>query len=980
MGAFPVHEVKNVEKHALLDGIQDGYVEADNTGIISFANQPFVRSLGLREQSEVTGKCFWEFTRKQYERGIALAYRSVIDTGQPSDYLQIAFSVRHGPDLIGEAVITPVSLRGKVTGTRIVVRDVTHRYESEKSTAFQKDFLDALLQQAPMAIATVDKKKEISHVNLAFQRLFDRSAEETIGRRMEQFIESPELRQAINEYMDLRSPEPLFISGQSRKREGSVAELEIFIQPFFAGSINYGHLVFCNDVSNIRKAEAELVNATTAYRTVLDTLQDAYFEADERGFITYVNQPLVEATKYGSKDELIGMHFRHLVDMGARLHFLKEFKKLFETSEPVRSLQIPYLTKDGTRFSSEVVASPIIEDGRTTGTRGIIRDISARVKAEELLKKAKEAAETRARELNSLNRVAQQVSRSLNLQDILDSACRELTRLFPLQCASIALTGWNNNLLEVKAAHWTEPSERKSGSRRLSVKPREFDALSKVVNEKQIQILQADEFQYVPEELRALFGGTGSRTLMMLPLITRGETFGCIGLTHRDPGARFHPGQAELAETVTSQIAYAVENARLYAQTERALDLAERDLEIGREIQSGFFPHSVPDVPGWEISTFFQAARQVSGDFYDVYQIGERRLIGLVVADVCDKGVGAALFMVLLRTLIRSASEQNGNLDSPDILMQTITRVNRYVVNHHGRSNMFATLFMGILDPGTDDFHYINAGHEPALLIGPTGELKKELLPTGPAIGFSAEIPFETGHLELMPGELILSYTDGFSEARDMQCRMYSGERFIREARQVWPSAYSAVKHLEWEIFSHMGDQVQLDDLTLVGLRREGVNEIPSHQMTRTAVLSHLDHFRTFVETSCKLFGVGSEVSESLKLAADELCSNVIQYGYNGSDPGEITLIAQRLPGGIRLVIEDSGAPFNPLKVDAPDLAIDLEKRKIGGLGIHIAKEVTDELVYERKAGKNRVTLVIKDQYSENKKASISNGTIGKTR
>lgn len=177
-----------------------------------------------------------------------------------------------------------------------------------------------------------------------------------------------------------------------------------------------------------------------------------------------------------------------------------------------------------------------------------------------------------------------------------------------------------------------------------------------------------------------------------------------------------------------------------------------------------------------------------------------------------------------------------------------------------------------------------------------------------------------------------------------------------------------------------MGDQVQLDDLTLVGLRRENTNEVPSHRMTRTADLAHLAHFRAFVETTCKLFSVETEVAESLRLAADELCSNVIQYGYNGSDPGEITLIAQRFPGEIRLIIEDSGVPFNPLEADAPDLAIDLGERRIGGLGIHIAREVSDELGYERKSGKNRTMLVMKDQDSENKKASISYGTIGKTR
>lgn len=954
MNTSPFEKGSTVE---FLDEIPDGYVEADRDGRVTFANLSFIKALGFSERKEIIGKHLWMFTRKQYLRGMKLTYQTVIESGLPSDYVQIIYDGKNGYYFVGEAAISPLQEHGKVRGTRSMVRDVTHRFETERERAFQKDFLDALLYQAPIAIATIDKTLKISLVNPAFQRLFRCSAEEAEGKPMEHFLSATELKDRLNEYGGQRSPDTAFISGQQRLNNGAMAELEVSVQPFFAGSINYGHLVFCNDITDVRKAEVELVNTTTAYRSVLDTLQDAYFEADARGYITYVNQPLVEATRYDSKEDLIGLHFRHLVDYDSRIFFLNAFKKLFETRQPIRSLQIPYLTKAGTRFSSEVVASPIIDEGIVTGTRGIIRDVSARVQAEELLKAAKEAAESRARELTSLNRLAQQVSRSLNLREILETACREMTRIFPVQSATVALMDHKNHLLKVKASYGKRSPDRFSGDQMIFGEPLDNEVLRDVIEEKQVQIVTGEGGDAAAERWKALFGESGIKALMLVPLITRGETLGCIGMVHRKPGALFHPDQVELAETVTSQIASAMENARLYAQTERALDVAERDLEIGREIQSGFFPRSIPSIQGWEIATFFRAARQVSGDFYDVYPIGKSGYTGWLVADVCDKGVGAALFMVLLRSLIRSSSEQSGDLPPGELLQETISRVNNYVVRLHGRSNMFATLFMGILDPDRGHLHYINAGHEPALVIGPSGMIINELIPTGPAIGFSDEIPFEVGDLPLLPGEIVISYTDGFSEARDMQCLMYSGERFIREATGVWPSAYSVVKHLELDVFSHMGDQVQLDDLTLVGLRRKQDKEVPCHRLTRKAELKNLSHFRNFVAESCRLFQVEEEITESMKMAADEICSNVILHGYQGLPAGDLTVTVEYHESEVRIVTEDAGHPFHPEVTSGPDLGNDINKRKIGGLGIYMVKELMDEIVHERKSGKNHLTF-----------------------
>ncbi|HEV8610636.1 MAG TPA: response regulator, partial [Thermoanaerobaculia bacterium] len=128
----------------------------------------------------------------------------------------------------------------------------------------------------------------------------------------------------------------------------------------------------------------------------------------------------------------------------------------------------------------------------------------------------------------------------------------------------------------------------------------------------------------------------------------------------------------------------------------------ERELDIGREIQASFLPDELPRVAGWEIAARFSPARQVAGDFYDAFPLGSGVQIGIVVADVCDKGVGAALFMALFRSLIRAFAERafaDSSSSDPARIQSTIVSTNDYIARTHGSANMFATLFFGVLDP-----------------------------------------------------------------------------------------------------------------------------------------------------------------------------------------------------------------------------------------------------------------------------------------
>jgi len=773
-------------KLEILDQLEDGYVETNAEGIITYVNLPLLRELGHDQREEILGKHFSQLVQEKYANGARKVLDRLFHTGRALEHFNTKYVRKGGNPFIGEGKFSPLLDEGKVTGCKATIRNITQRSNAEKELAFQKDFLDALLHQAPIAIVIINKENLISHVNPAFAKLFGYAQEEVVGKSLDQYVSSPDILKEMKEYSENESSEPLYITGQRQKKDGHMAEVEVIVQPFFAGSINYGHVVFYNDISEKRKAEEELISITNAHRAVLDSLSDSYFEADVAGYLSYVNKAFVEATHYSDRNELIGKHFRHLVARDSRMHFLREFKKFYASDQGFKPLQINYLTKDGAEFSSEIVASPILENEKVVGTRGIVRDISIRVKAEEILRQAKLSAE-------------------------------------------------------------------------------------------------------------------------------------------------------------------------------QALNVAERDLEIGREIQQGFFPQELPQLPGWEISTFFKAARQVSGDFYDAFPIENTPFTCMVVADVCDKGVGAAMFMVLLRSLIRANSEGfHKDTEGKELIGHMARSVNNYIVHTHGQSNMFATAVLSILEPASGRLHYVNGGHDAPLLIDASGKIRQALESNGPAFGFTTELDFKPESIELRPGDTLLTYTDGFSEARNASGDFYGDEQLFSEAARKWTSAFSAVKYLELAAFSHMAGQAQADDLTMLALRRSLKNESPLHRLTLKAEMDMLPGFRNFAGEVCQMLQVHEDIRGSVKMIVDELCSNIIMHGYKDAERGYIQVSMEEATKELIIQIEDTGPPFDPTELKAPKLGEDIRDRKTGGLGVFLVKELVDQLDYERKDDRNLLSMKIK--------------------
>jgi phosphoserine phosphatase RsbU/P len=707
-----------------------------------------------------------------------------------------------------------------------------------------------------------------------------------------------------------------------------------------------GRLIQFSDVSEKIQAEANLLTVQETLESLVNSLHDSYFEADPTGVLTYANSPFINALGF-PEEEVIGKHFRHFTQRKDIRDIFQKFHQVIETKTPLEPFRYDYRAKDGRIYMAETTVSPIIKNDVVVGTRGLMRDITDRVLAEEALRQTKEEAEARAEELAAINRISMIVNQSLNLDDILQALCKELTQIFPVRNAGIGLLSADQGSLEIVAFHSINPEEVSALG---MVLPFEGNVSSQeVIEKKKTVVIQDSQTDPRTQSLADISRSRGTKSILIVPLLTRGNAIGTIGMPAREPEHVFTENEVRLAETVATQIAAAIDNARLYARTESALDVAERDLEIGRQIQAGFFPERLPDVSGWEIVAHFEAARQVAGDFYDVFQFRNSKFIAFVIADVCDKGVGAALFMVLFRSLLRAFSETEVNDDNArEQLLKIILNTNNFIAEYHGKSNMFATLFFGILDPDTGNLYYVNGGHEPPVILDKEGRITRRLMPTGPAVGMFPDLEFRVEKIMFECGDCLVGFTDGTTDAKNMLGELFTEGRLLENIASPWTSIFSMVFELKTALKNHIGEQHQFDDITLLSFRRKLPQDKGHHVICRVARMDNLGELRAFAEEAARQGGLVHDDAFAFKLAVEEICANIIQYGFGGGEPGFISLAFEVEEDKARLMIRDDGKYFSPDQAAVPDIEADWDERDIGGLGMFFVKELMDQVKYQK--------------------------------
>jgi phosphoserine phosphatase RsbU/P len=245
------------------------------------------------------------------------------------------------------------------------------------------------------------------------------------------------------------------------------------------------------------------------------------------------------------------------------------------------------------------------------------------------------------------------------------------------------------------------------------------------------------------------------------------------------------------------------------------LDVAQiNTLANARRYLAEMLPVKTALPQDWQMAVHLTPSPEVAADFYDLFYLANNQ-IGFVIADVGDKGIEAAIFSAVVRNLLRGFAEQ---ASEPETILQSVAKLNNYIVANHSQSGLFLTLFFGVLNPATGILHYINAGHQPALLVRNDGS-RQLLAPTGIAVGLKANAAYRNYRVVLLAGDLLFAYTDGVVEAKNSEGKTFSRQALFNALENPEDSPVLMNIIIE-QLNQHMANQPPEDDITMLALRR----------------------------------------------------------------------------------------------------------------------------------------------------------------
>jgi sigma-B regulation protein RsbU (phosphoserine phosphatase) len=393
-------------------------------------------------------------------------------------------------------------------------------------------------------------------------------------------------------------------------------------------------------------------------------------------------------------------------------------------------------------------------------------------------------------------------------------------------------------------------------------------------------------------------------------------------------------------------------------RTRSVKERMESELNIGRDIQMSMLPLSFPAFPhrsDFDVHAALYPAREVGGDFYDLFLIDDNHFC-FCVGDVSGKGVGAALFMAVTKTLIKSRAAND--LSPASILSHVNTELAQ-----RNDSYMFVTVFLAILDLATGELAFSNAGHNPPYLKRSTGEIIPMKQRHGPVIGASEGLAYGQDEVTLRPGEYLFLYTDGVTEAMNIEKKLYSDARLEDLlVSNPFTSVEQAVQLSVQDVWEFQGQAEQADDVTVLSVSYAGrTEESRAHRLELQIVnkLEEITRVTEAISAFCEQHDLDGKNRRSLSLVFDELLNNTISYGYDDDDDDEHVIDIAVLVADGRLVatVSDDGKPFNPFVSATPDTELSVEDRPIGGLGVHLVRNVMDKVSYERRGEHNVILL-----------------------
>ena len=385
---------------------------------------------------------------------------------------------------------------------------------------------------------------------------------------------------------------------------------------------------------------------------------------------------------------------------------------------------------------------------------------------------------------------------------------------------------------------------------------------------------------------------------------------------------------------------------RMNEQKERM----ENELHIASEIQMAMIPKTFPPFPDrtdLDFAASIVPAKEVGGDLYD-YFIRDEKLY-FCIGDVSGKGIPASLVMAVTRSLFRATSAHE---TSP----QHIVTAMNDTMSESNESTMFVTFFCGVLDLGTGHLLYCNAGHNPPLIF--TNDIRLLPVQANIPIGIQHGFVYNEQEAQLQYDDSLLLYTDGLTEAENMQSQQFGLER-VESALRVRRGSQKHLEALQASVTEFVGEAPQSDDLTMLFIHYLPKDDARSQErhLSLHNDVRQVPQLAEFVENIAQEKQLDQSLALSINLALEEAVSNVMLYAYPKEMDGLVDVNAILHKDSLEFVIVDSGVPFDPTAAPEVDFNIPIEKRPIGGLGIHLVRQLMDTVSYERKEDKNYLRM-----------------------
>jgi serine phosphatase RsbU (regulator of sigma subunit)/anti-sigma regulatory factor (Ser/Thr protein kinase) len=459
---------------------------------------------------------------------------------------------------------------------------------------------------------------------------------------------------------------------------------------------------------------------------------------------------------------------------------------------------------------------------------------------------------------------------------------------------------------------------------------------------------------------------------LAVPLVAHGELVGILNLGPRLSEQAYSADDRRLLVRLASQAAPALRVAQLVREQKVEVQRRERfqqEMQLVQLIQQNFLPQRLPDVARWQLDAIYRPAQEVGGDFYDVIELEDGRL-GLLVADVTDKGVAAGFVMASARSILRAAVQR---LVEPGAVLQ---RVNDQLYPDMP-PNMFVTCLYGVLEPDTGRFRFANAGHN--LPCVQTDEGAVEVRATGMPLGLMPDMAYEEAEITIEPGRALLLYSDAIPEAHAPDGQMFSFGRVLDTVGGA-PASDALIAHVLGTLAAFTGDDwEQEDDITVVAAyrlptgtsghpppdgRRLRSDELERRELDHFAVPGDVEDERAAMERVAEAvgaLGLAPRRLDNLRTAVAEAVMNAVEHGNAGRGelPVDVRVTADEDAVVVEVTDHGAGEPL-PDTVAEPDLEAKLNgEQSPRGWGLFLIRELLDDLQIHPNEVGHTISLVL---------------------